>query len=241
MAYTLSRRNFASAPLVAFVALIAGAMAVKQPQIAVAGVLLVLLFAVRNESRTAGLTLLWIYWLLMPFIRRVIDLLSSAPGADPLSLLPFIATVLLAVMELRENRLSRRARTVLMAGTVAILAGVPIGLTVDPAATMFAAIAYMAGLSAFVLGWGDHVRPRSGSTLEQALRVALVPMALYGIAQYFYPLTSWDDNWVTVSELASIEAPQEGHVRVFSTLNSPFTFAITVAVGLMFGVAMRKR
>lgn len=241
MAYTLSRHHYASAALAAFAALLSGALAVKQPQVAVAGVLLVLLFAVRNESRTAGLTLLWIYWLFMPFLRRLVDLLSGAPGADPLSVLPFLATLLLAVMELRENRLSRRARGILMAATAAVMIGAPIGLTVDPAATMFAAIAYLAGLSAFVLGWGDHVRPTAGSTLERALKLALVPMALYGIAQYFYPLTSWDDNWVRISELASLEAPQKGHIRVFSTLNSPFTFAITISVGLMFGVAMRKR
>lgn len=241
MAYTLSRHNYASAALVAFAALLAGALAVKQTQVAIAVVLLVLLFAIRNESRTAALTLLWVYWLFIPFLRRLVDLLSAVPGADPLSVLPFLATLMLAVMELRENRLSRRARRVVIAVTAAILLGVPVGLTVDPAAAMFAAVAYLAGLSAFVLGWGDHVRRASGSTLERALKLALVPMALYGIAQYFFPLTAWDDNWVAVSELASIEAPQEGHVRVFSTLNSPFTFAITVAVGLMFGVAMRKR
>ena len=241
MAHTLSRSNFASAPLIAFTALIAGALAVRMPQVAVAGTLLLLLFAVRNESRSGGLVLLWIYWLLIPMVRRVLDLLVSAGGADPLSLLPFVATVLLAVMELRENRLSRRARTVLFAATGAFVIGVPVGLVADPPATMFAVLAYMAGLSAFVVGYGDQVRPSAGSTLERALMVALVPLALYGIAQYFYPLTSWDHNWVSVADIASVESPQEGHIRSFSTLNSPFTFAITLAVGLMFALAMRRR
>lgn len=241
MARTISRSNLASAPLVAFVALLAGAMAVRMPQLAVAGTLLVLLFAVRQESRSAGLTTLWLYWLLMPAIRRVLDLLFPAPAADPLSLLPFVATALFAVMELRENRLSRKARTLLALATAGFLIGVPMGLKADPAAAIFATTAYIAGLSAFVIGWGDEVRPQVGSTLEQTLRVALVPLALYGIAQYFFPLTSWDDNWVTSTDLGSIMAPQEGHVRVFSTLNSPFTFAITLAVGLMFGFAARRR
>lgn len=227
--------------MIAFAALIAGAMAVRSPQIAVAGTLLLLLFAVRNESRTAGLTLLWIYWLLMPMVRRILDLLSSAGGADPLSLLPFVATALLAIMELRENRLSRRARTVLFAATGAFVIGVPIGLTADPAATMFAAVAYLAGLSAFVVGYGDQVRPAAGSSLERALLVALVPLAIYGIAQYFYPLTSWDNHWISIADIASVESPQKGHIRSFSTLNSPFTFAITLAVGLMFALAMRRR
>jgi putative inorganic carbon (HCO3(-)) transporter len=241
MARTISRSNIASAPLVALLALMAGAMVVKQPQLAIAGVLLVLLFAIRMESREAGLMTLWTYWLLMPALRRIVDLLSEAPGADPLSVLPFVATALLALMELRENRLSRRARGILAMAALGIVIGVPMGLTVDPAAAMFAAVAYLAGLSAFVIGWGDELRPRSGATLEHVLKVALVPLALYGIAQYFFPLTSWDSNWVNSTDLGSIKAPQEGHIRVFSTLNSPFTFAILLAVGIVLGLSMRRR
>lgn len=242
MARTLSRSNLASAPLIALIALLTGAMAVKSAQLAVAGTLFVLLFAIRVESRSAGLTTLWAYWLLLPAIRRVVDLVAvGSPSADPLSVLPFVCTGLLAVMEMRENRLSRRARTILGGATAGFLIGVPIGLTVDPAATTFAAVAYLSGLSAFVIGWGDEVRPASGSTLEKTLLVALIPLALYGIAQYFYPLTAWDDNWVSSTDLGSIQAPQEGHIRIFSTLNSPFTFAITLVVGMLFIVAMRKR
>ena len=240
MARTISRSNLASAPLIAFAALIAGAMAARSTQLAVAATLLLLLFAIRQESRSAGLATLWIYWLMIPMVRRIIDLLSSAPAADPLSLLPFVGTALLALMELRENRLSRRARSILAIAAIGFLIGVPVGLSIDPTAMSFAAVAYVAGLSAFVLGWGDEVRPAFGSTLEQVLKVALVPLALYGIAQYFFPLTSWDDNWVTSTDLGSIMAPQEGHIRVFSTLNSPFTFAIVLCVGILFLVALRR-
>lgn len=241
MAHALSRSRITSAPLIALAALLAGALTVKMPQIALAGTLLVLLFAVRNESRTAGLTLLWIYWLLLPMVRRILDELTTGGGPDPLSLLPFVATALLAVMELRENRLSRRARTVLLFATAAFTIGVPMGLVADPTAVIFAVVAYLAGLSAFVVGYGDQVRPSSGSTLERALMVALIPLALYGIAQYFYPLTSWDQHWVSVADIASVESPQEGKIRSFSTLNSPFTFAITLTVGLLFALSWRRR
>jgi len=241
MVRPIPRSSFASAPLIAFVALLAGAMAVRSPQLAVAGTLLLLLFAIRVESRSAGLATLWIYWLLIPMVRRIVDLVGSAPASDPLSVLPFVATALLALMELRENRLNGRARTILAVAAAGFLIGVPVGLTVDPAATTFAATAYMAGLSAFVIGWGDEARPEAGSTLERVLRVALLPLALYGIAQYFFPLTAWDANWVDSTQLGSIEAPQEDHIRVFSTLNSPFTFAILLSVGIVFSVSMRRR
>ena len=241
MAHALSRSTFASAPLIALAALVVGALTVKMPQVALAGTLLVLLFAVRNESRSGGLTLLWMYWLLLPLVRRVLDEITNTGGPDPLSLLPFVGTALFAVMELRENRLSRRARTIMLAATAAFAIGVPMGLTADPTAVLFAVLAYMAGLSAFVVGYGDQVRPSSGSTLERALMVALVPLALYGIAQFFWPLTSWDEHWISVADIASVESPQEGKIRSFSTLNSPFTFAITLAVGLLFALAWRRR
>lgn len=233
-------RNVASIALAAL-ALVAGALAVHSMQVAVTLVLLVLLLAVRTESRTAGLVTLWSYWLLAPFLRRVLELTVATSGSDPLSLLPFLATAMLALMELRENRLNRRARMILALAAIGILLGVPIGLVADPAASSFAAVAYIAGLSAFILGWGDGVRPASLASLHRVLAVALVPLALYAIAQYFFSLTSWDANWVASAELASIGAPQEGHIRVFSTLNSPFTFAIVLAVGVILGLGVQRR
>jgi hypothetical protein len=234
-------RNVASVALAAALALLAGALAVRSMQIAVTLALLVLLLAVRIQSRPAGLTLLWTYWLLAPFLRRVLDLTVAAPGADPLSLLPFLGTAALALLELRENRLDRRARLIMTLAALGIVLGVPVGLATDPAAASFATVAYIAGLSAFVLGWGDGVRPASPASLHRVLAVALIPLSLYAIAQYFFSLTSWDANWVASAELASIGAPQEGHIRVFSTLNSPFTFAIVLAIGVILGLGVQRR
>src|SRR5690606_4497435 len=43
------------------------------------------------------------------------------------------------------------------------------------------------------------------------------------------------------TDLGSIKAPQEGRIRVFSTLNAPFTFAISLAIGIVFAISMRRR
>ncbi len=220
-------------------AFVAGALAVRSTQVSVTLTLLVLLLAVRARSRIGGLTLLWTYWLLAPFVRRILDLSVSAPSADPLSVLPFLATAILALIELRENRLDRRARSVLAIAGIGILIGVPTGLAADPTSAAFAVVAYMSSLSAFVLGWGDGVR--RVDSLQRTLVIALLPIALYGIAQYFFPLTAWDSNWVNTSDLSSLGAPQEGHIRIFSTLNAPFTLAIVLGVGIMLGLGVRRR
>ncbi len=238
---TLRGRNLAILGAVAMLAVVAGALAVRYTQVSVTLALLVLLLAIRVQSRPAGLLTLWTYWLLAPFLRRILDLSVATQGADPLSLLPFLGTAMLAIIELRENRLDRRARTILALAAIGFLIGVPTGLAADPAAASFAAVAYLAGLSAFVLGWGDGVRSADGKTLLRALAVALVPLSIYGAAQYFFPLTSWDANWVETAPLSSIGAPQEGHIRVFATLNSPFTFAIVLATGILLGLGVRRR
>jgi putative inorganic carbon (hco3(-)) transporter len=220
-------------------ALIAGATAVVSIQVAATLALLVLLLAVRRESRTAGLMVMWTYWLLIPGVRRVLDLSGTSPGADPLSLLPFVSTALLATMELWQNRLDRKARWILGLGAAGICLGLPVGLLVDPAGALFAAVAYTASLSAFVLGWGDGTRRISRPTLYRMLAVALVPLSIYALFQYFSSLPVWDAKWVDSGALGSLSAPQEGHIRVFSTLNSPFTFAILLGTGILLGLGRK--
>ncbi len=237
----LRSENVLSGIVAALFALVAGALAVRSTQAAAALTLLVLLLAVRYHSRTGGLLVLWAYWLLVPLLRRMLELSVGAPSADPLSLLPFLGTAILAVMELHENRLDRRARRILALAGIGMMLGLATGFAADPAAAAFAAVAYASGLAAFVLGWGDGVRPISSPTLYRALAFGLLPLSIYGIAQYFYPLTEWDAEWVNAGGLGSLGAPQEGHIRIFSTLNSPFTFAVALVAGILLALGQRRR
>jgi putative inorganic carbon (HCO3(-)) transporter len=235
------RSNLSSLALAGPLAVLLGAAAIRSMQLAVTLALLVLLLGVRLQSRTWGLALLWSYWLLAPFLRRLLELAVEAPGADPLSLLPFLGTALLAMLELHENQLDRRARAILGMAGIGFAIGIPAGFAADPAAGSFAAFAYLAALSAFVLGWGDGIRSGGGLTLYRVLAVAVVPLSVYAVVQYFAPLASWDANWVATAPINSIGAPQEDHIRVFATLNSPFTFAIVLATAILLGLASRRR
>jgi hypothetical protein len=234
-------RGAAGIVVAAAIAVVGGVMVVNSTQLALTATLLLLVLAARVQSRTAGLSLMWSYWLLAPFLRRVLDNSIGPVSPDPLSLLPFLATAMLAAIELRHTHLDKRARTILTLGTVGFLIGAPLGLIADPTAAGFAIFAYGTGLSAFILGWGDgQLRDGTGS-LQKIVMYVLPVLALYGLAQYFFSLTSWDAHWVATTSLNSLGSPQEGHVRIFSTLNAPYTFAGLLGVGLLLGLAQRRR
>jgi putative inorganic carbon (hco3(-)) transporter len=231
--------NAATAAAIAALAAICGALAVKSVQAATAIAILVLLLAVYGQSRRAGLYGLWSIWLLSPMLRRLLALVEGTPSADPLALLPFLATGLLALIEMRQSMMSREARVTLELACAGFLIGAPMGLVADPQACAFALVAYLAGVAAFVLGWGDGREGRLN--LVKTLAFLLPPLAVYGICQYFFPLTSWDTNWLETVNLQSIGSPQEGHIRIFSTLNSPGTFALVVAIGIILFLGIRRR
>jgi putative inorganic carbon (hco3(-)) transporter len=236
-----SAAGVSTALVVGGLAVLGGAFAVLSAQAAVALALLILLLAVHSQSRTAGMVLLWCCWLFTPALRRMLDLVVEAPAADPLSLMPFVGTGLLALFEMRRARLSRPAGRALGLAAFGFLLGVPAGLVADPIAFGFGSAAYGAGLSALVLGWVD-ARERGGElSLRRTLAVTAVPIAAYGIAQYFLPLTAWDANWVETSGLGSLAAPQEDRIRVFSTLNSPGTLAAVLALAIVFTLPVRGR
>jgi O-Antigen ligase len=223
------------------IAVVGGLLVVHSTQLALTMTLLLLLLAVRFESRTAGLSLMWSFWLLAPFLRRVLDNSIGPVSPDPLSLLPFLGTALLAAIELRRTHLDQRARTILTLGTVGLLIGAPLGLIADPTAAGFAIFAYGTGLSAFILGWGDGQLRDGTGTLQKVVMYGLPVLAIYGLAQYFFSLTSWDAHWVATTSLNSLGSPQEGHIRIFSTLNAPYIFASVLGVGLLLGLAQKRR
>jgi putative inorganic carbon (HCO3(-)) transporter len=241
----LRRDNLAIGALAALIALAAAVTTAKSPQAGVAFVLFVAIIAAYTESRRMGLALMWSVWLLAPLIRRVLALSSGTPAADPLSLLPFVITAAVALLELRRSAMNQEARSTLLIAGAGFLIGAPMGLLNDPTSLMYGLLSYISGVAAIVIGWSDG-RERAASdgsvepTLLTGLKWLMPPLAIYGILQYFLTLTSWDSNWIETVQLASIGSPQEGHIRIFSTLNSPGTFALVVAVALILGFGMKR-
>jgi hypothetical protein len=194
-------------------------------------VLLVMAFwALRPDF---GIAALWVTWLLIPGVRRVLDTLLVGGEYDPLSIVPFAATAVVAGLELFRRPLSSRPTRLMILALSGLAIGIATGVA-HPTALTFGLLAYGAGILAFAIGYREGTRAHGTDTASRALLALLAPLALYGIAQYVMPLPGWDEQWVRESDLVSMAAPGDlEHVRVFSTLNSPATFGGVLVVALV--------
>lgn len=214
-----------------------GACIAISPQLgcAVAVVLVVLLLFVASPS--AGLLALWAVWLLTPGLRRVLGLVEPSVTADPLSAAPFVATAALAAVQIARARLEPDTGRVLLLALAGLAVGVPAGAVAGPSAMLYGLVAYGGAVLAFVLGRSEAAGSMHDVSLHRALAVAVPALALYAIAQYFLPLAAWDSHWLASVDFTSIGAPEEGHIRVFSTLNAPGTLAAVLGVSLLCALA----
>ena len=238
------RRQLAFAGLALASALVAGAapwaIRTGMPQIVAAAALLLAVVGAHLRSRAAGLMALWALWLLAPGIRRLVGLTGPYLSADPLALLPFLATAAVAAVELTRVQLPARVRRLLTLAAIGYLIGVPVGFATAPLSAVFALMAYGAAVLALVLGFVDPAADGGRSSLLRALQLLAVPLAAYAIYQYFAGPPSWDERWLESVDFITAGAPEAGRVRVFSTLNSPGTFAAVVALVLCAHLCARR-
>ena len=187
-----------------------------------------------------GLIALWVTWLVIPGVRRVIDVVLPAGELDPLAVVPFVATATLGTLEVLRRPLPRSATRILAMAFAGLLLGMPLGVKA-PTALTFGFLAYGAAIGAFALGYAERRRTRGEDSFETTLMVMMGPLALYGLSQYMFGLSVWDSRWMAGTGLISLGAPGDvGHYRVWSLLNSPATFAGVLAVALIFVIARRR-
>ena len=178
-----------------------------------------------------------------PFIRRIID---NGAGYDELGLVligPLIA-LLIPTIELRhlinqkEPFDSRMGPLVLVcacivyAGILSLLQG-KINDTASGLLKWMTPVLYAAVLT---------LRADRDEILEAAVRAffVILPLTgLYGILQYVDP-QAWDRYWMEFAPILSIGQPVPYGVRVFSTMNSPASFASFTAAGLLLFAFLRS-
>jgi putative inorganic carbon (HCO3(-)) transporter len=215
-------------------------LTLRSPQLGCTAALLVLSVGLYVTWRPGGLAIMWLLWLVAPLLRRLFGLSAPLTDSDPLALAPFLVAGSIVAIELRRVRLSRFAVGVLGVAAAGYLLGVPAGIS-RPSAMGFALFAYLVGVGCLVLGYSEP-RGRELVALQRVLMVAAPLAAVYGVLQYVGPLPSWDALWLegTGRALTSVGAPEEGHIRVFGTLNSPGTFAAVLGLAAVCFLAQRR-
>lgn len=191
------------------------------------------------RSRTAGLVAVWLCWLLAPFVRRVFLLSDPVVGAEPLALAPFLVTAIVIGLELQQMELSRRMRRMLLYVFIGYAIGVPLGFAAAPPAAAFAFFAYATAGACMVLGYREATATRP---VLPRLLVATAPfLALYAFRQYYLlPLPEWDEVWREASDFGTGGSDDQGRIRVWSTLNSPGTFASLMGVAALAYLTTRR-
>jgi hypothetical protein len=195
-------------------------------------VLVVLVVALHQFDRRWGIAALFALWLFVPGIRRLLATLTGTPGNDPLSLAPFLATGAIAALELVRVHIPTKVRAVLLTAAAGFAIGIPVGFATSPRAAVFGVVAYLACISAAVIGYSEG-QLVSQSTLRKVLLVTLPIIAVYAIFQRYLPLTPWDQHWVDTTDFDSLGSGREDNVRVFGTLNAPGTLAPMLALTLL--------
>jgi O-antigen ligase len=198
--------------------------------------LYVLVVGIHARSRNAGLVALWALWLLVPAVRRLIAMHGGYLNADPLAAVPFVTTATIAAIELWRGPVSRRALHIMGAALAGYLIGVPAGLSA-PSALAFGLLAYVSALLSFGLGYRETL---NSPTLPRVLLWTMPALSAYAILQYFLPLPRWDRVWLKTVDFITATAPEDGKIRVWSTLNSPNTFAWMLGLTILTYLVARR-
>ena len=195
---------------------------------------------VKSPQHYLGLCL-WLF-LLTPFVRRLVDAQIGWLQVNPVMLAPYLASSLM-FFTVVAYLLRADFKTIL------------------PFVLIFASVAYGFVLSAvdgyIVSGGFDALRwctpvfaavfvlhhrrlaEELRSTVVRCFAWALPLLGLYGLLQFFSPMP-WDLYWINDVDSYLAGRPRPYEIRVFSTMNSPQSFAIAAAVGLILIAAVAR-
>jgi putative inorganic carbon (HCO3(-)) transporter len=174
-----------------------------------------------------------VVWTIAPFLRRIVDWKTHFSAISPFAALPMVMLVPAAMMLFvhRSRRVDKRFELIAVlwmlgftyALVVAVLAGNVLGGTFT-----FVQFCLPLGFALWVA-----TRPEDSETWYRRTSKTLIVLAfitgIYGIIQYVF-MPPWDAAWMQSIRVKPFGLPLPFEVRVFSTLNSPATFAEFLSV-----------
>jgi hypothetical protein len=178
---------------------------------------------------------LWL-WFLTPGVRRLVDYQQGWNPESPVMLAPYRVTALTFFTVLRHLP-KLQLRHFFPFGLVfsSLFYGYSVGVFREggPLAATFDLLNWLVPvLFSFhlLVHWRSY--PRIYWIIQRTFVWGVLVMGLYGLLQFFY-LPAWDRNWMLNAPIEAIGFPEPLQLKVFSTLNSPGSFAIVMMAGLL--------
>lgn len=178
----------------------------------------------------------WWLWFLTPLVRRLADYHGTFTEPSPMLLAPYLVSLITVVTLYRNFPKAKRLGVLPLAiALVAIIYGMAIGLLNRPAYIVLKeGMDWLAPVSfGFYLAarWRDY--PMHRSMIQKTFCWGVLFMGIYGINQYL-ALPAWDRLWVVQTGLISATGnPDNGSIRVWSTMQSGEPFAAFMAAALL--------
>lgn len=180
---------------------------------------------------------LWL-WFVTSFVRRVIDyqIGQFTPPSRSLVLLTPFAVTLLTLLDIPRfgRRLVHRRYLPYLLCLIALAYGYVVGMVkegfIAPTMTLVSWLPPILTGFYVLARWRKYERHRQ--VLERTLTWGVLLIGVYGLIQYFF-LPAWDAFWMRQSGMINVGQPYPYHVRIFSMLDSPGPFAVTLGTGLI--------
>lgn len=178
----------------------------------------------------------WWLWFLAPFVRRIADYKSGYTDPSPIILAPYLFSSITVITLLQELPQAKQNKSIpFVLSLCGLMYGFTIGLfNYSPSSVCIDLLKWLAPvLFGFHLFTNWRKYPKYKQTFEFTFLWGVIILGIYGIFQYLIA-PDWDIFWMTNTEMASIGNPEPLSIRVWSTMNSPGSFASVMAAGLLF-------
>jgi hypothetical protein len=181
----------------------------------------------------------WWIWFLSPWIRRMVDYFSTWVDPSPILLTPPLVTLIMGATLIKKlPTITKEGGVPFILAIAAILYSYAVGIIQAPIVpATIAAVSWLPPiLFAFhiLTNWQDY--PKYRANTQQVFLWATLIMGVYGIVQFLI-VPGWDKFWMDMSEMNSIGTPEPLQIRVFSVMNAPGAFAVTMMAGLLLLLA----
>jgi hypothetical protein len=182
----------------------------------------------------------WWLWFIAPFIARVVEYQNGLtdPGLRLIILAPYLVTILTAFSFFKHlPRTYRQDGLPFFLGFIAILYAFCVGLAKSNSITEIVqgVLSWLPGIFFgfhLLINWQDY--PSYRQNTQRTFLWGTLVMGIYGVVQYIVA-PEWDRFWLRNSEelLLCCGWPEPLQIRVWSTLNYPFTFAYAMMASLL--------